>query len=239
MYLCTELQKWPATAPDRNVSSLALPWAAVREHVSPSDLDGRALTGAMHTAGCELRAVLLTPLTCLDLAAFERQTDDAYMQMQISERLGAELAIITSAHRGPAGREVLADAITRLAALADRMDLRLCLMNALGSAAEQAGDIHHILDRADSTSLMFCLDTLAWRRSIQNPTDALLSFANDLAAVRLADGTQSTTCPPGSGRGQVDDTLAALRDAGFVGPIIVDEQYTASFVTRYGSFLGE
>ncbi len=215
---------------------LVLPWSAVRRYVTRHDLDGQALHAALRGSGWTLAGVELDPLSGLDAAGFERETDDAYMQMQIAERIGAPLAILASAHAGLAGADIMADAVTRLAALAERMDVRLCLRNAADSAAEQVDALRRIFDRAESPALGLCLDNLACVQAVQNPADAVLAFADRLAAVRLRDEMRERACAPGSGRGHVAATLAALADEGFAGPVIVDAAWAVDVAERFADY---
>lgn len=227
MYLCAYLNEWSVEAgaalPD-SVKYVTLPWGVVRRAVGSRDIDGRTLRGELITCGLDLAVIELSPLTCLDAAGFERQTDDAYMQMQIAERLGAPLTILASGHEGRLGFGMMADAVTRLAALAERMAVRLVLRNANGSALEQADDVHELLRRSGNSKLGVCLDNAAFSAAAVNPADMVLRFRSRLAAVRLGD----------AGKSHIGATLDALSEENYRGPLIVDadKMYTAEQALR-------
>jgi sugar phosphate isomerase/epimerase len=191
---------------------VALPWAVIRQVVGPHDIDGRTLRGELITCGLDLAVVELAPLTCLDTATIEREIDEAYMQMQIAERLGTPLAVLASAHEGPVGFAMMADAVTRLAALAERMAVRLLVRNGLGSAIEQAEDMHELLRRCGDAKLGVCLDNAAFGKAAVNPADMVLRFRGRLAAVRLGDADGD----------HLSATLDALTEEDYRGPLIID-----------------
>jgi sugar phosphate isomerase/epimerase len=229
MYLCAELAQWSReeaeSLPD-SVRFVTLPWAVIRRHVGPHDLDGRRFRNELISCGLDVAAVELPSLTALDEPTFERETDDAYMQMQIVERLGAPLAIIASGHERSAGFAMMVDAMTRLAALAERMALRLAVRNAVGTALAQAQDVHELLHRSGAPKLGLCLDHGAFRKAVENPADMVLRFRNRLAAVRLAGWRGS----------HLEATLEALAEESYRGPLIVEasEIYAAeAIVARY------
>jgi sugar phosphate isomerase/epimerase len=202
--------------------------------MSAHDLSGVALRDSLQAASACLECVELPPLTCLDQPSFERETDDAYMRLQIVERLGAALAIIASAHEGEAGFDLTVDALTRLTALAERMDVRLAVRNVCGSALEQPEALHELFRRVGSNDLGLCLDALEFAQSVVNPAEAVTAFADRVAAACLpAHAVPNLRLTESALRA----TLTALRAENFSGPIIVEARDATVFQTRFGKLL--
>jgi sugar phosphate isomerase/epimerase len=238
MHVCVLHSEWPpngvAAASAKGVANAALPWEVVARHVSPHDLTAAGLRGALQGAGLELECVELPPLTCLDAATFERETDDTYMRLQVVERVGAPLAIIASGHEGEIGFNMMADAITRLAALAERMDVRLVVRNVSGSALERPESVLELLRRAGVPGLGVCFDAIAFSQALVNPADTVLAFAGRLAAV----------CVPARAvpilrvtEASIRATLNTLADEKYDGPVIVESGEVDYFFARFGELL--
>lgn len=212
MKLCAWYDDWPATNdPLRPAGArdVALPWSAVAHYVSHRDVSGAALTTLLTNAGVTLSAVELPPLTCLSEATFEQETDDSYMRMQIVERLGAPLAIVASGHAGEVGLPMMRDALTRLAALAERMDLRLLVRNTSGSALATPEALDELFREVNSPALGFCLDVGECDRAVINPAELVLRYADGLSAVVAPDASAAGTRAPDAHFGAVVEELSA------------------------------
>ena len=219
------------------VIQLALPWSAVAEYVSPADLDGNSLRDKLDRIHHRLVCVILPPLTCQNAQSFEQQTDDAYMQMQIAQRLEAHAVVIFSAHDEPGDMECLTDAVGRLAALAERMPLTLLLRNQRSTALEQPEAMAAILRAADSPALGVCLDNLEYHRAAINPADAVLRFANLIQVAWIRDARSGQPCAPGDGMGHVDATLAALAEECPESRVFVEAEHLAATKARFADVL--
>ncbi|HRX86071.1 MAG TPA: TIM barrel protein [Phycisphaerae bacterium] len=233
MHLSILHTTWPPAASVR-ATSITLPWDAVAAHVSHRDVSGDTFRSALRNAGCSLECIELPPLTCLDAETFERETDDAYMRLQIAERVGAPLAIIASAHEGEAGFEMTVDALTRLTALAERMDVRLVVRNACGSALEQPAALHELLRRIHSPDLAICVDALEFAQALVNPADAALSFSQYTAAVCLPARPVPNLRVTATA---IRTTLTTLAEEDFTGPVIVEAREAAEFQAQFQDLL--
>lgn len=236
MHLSILHSAWPPpkTAASARTATVTLPWSALAAHVAPDDLSAVALRAALATAGTGLECVELPPLAALADDDFERETDDTYMRLQIVERIGAPIAVIASGHEGSAGFDMLADALTRLAALAERMDVRFAVRNVCGSAVETPDALHALLRRVNSPDLGVCLDALEFAQALVNPADAVLSFSGRLAAVCLPAQPVPNLRVTES---NIRATLAELAEEAFAGPIIVEAREGAEFTARFGDLL--
>lgn len=238
MRLCVLHTEWPprvAAEQPETARLVALPWEALARHVSHVDLSGSGLRAALVSRGAQVACVELPPLTCMDAATFERETDDAYMRLQVVERVGAPLAVIASAHEGEAGFDMAADALVRLAALAERMDVTLAVRNVSGSALARPDALLEVLRRADAPALGVCCDILEFSQELVNPAEAVSAFGGRLAAV----------CMPARpiaalrvGEAAIRAALDALIQESFSGPVIVEAHEAAYFMQQFGSLLG-
>ena len=240
MQLGAYLERWPdeaATPFPSSVTSVALAWKGITEHVSGEERSGRSLVELLDARGVILEGVELNPLTCLNGASFERRMEEAQGQMRIVQGLGAASVIISSAPEGSVGFDMTVAALTRLVAQAERMGLKLCLRNVCGSSVEQLEVLHVLLGRAAVPGFGLCLDNVEFQRAAVNPADAVLSFSDRIAMVRLGDELRSSPCAPGRGNAHVGATIEALAAERFEGPLLVDKEWLHAVVDRFGEYL--
>lgn len=235
MHVCVYHERWPPDAapdPVPGVRHVVLPWVAVADHVAPHDLDASGLRAGLDARGVQLAAVELPPLTCLDLETFDSETDETYMRLQILERVGVPLAIIASGHDGAIGLDMTIDALSRLAALAERMDVRLLVRNACGSALEQPDALHLLFHRVASPGLGFCLDALEFAQAVVNASEVVSALSDRLAAVCLPARAVPVLRVTES---SIHALITELATEGFTGPAIIEAREAGHFLERFGS----
>lgn len=229
MHLCADLERWePPVGPwPARVRHVALPWSCVAEHVTHRDASGHALRLSLREAGLALATIELPPLDCLGRDAFERQTEDAYMRMQIADRLGAEAVTLVSAHSGSVGFDAMVDVVRRLAVLAERIGIRVFVRNVNGSSIEQPESVARLLSLVGSSAVAACLDNVEFQRAVANPADAVLVLSGHIGAVRLGDERSGVPCAAGQGAAHVEATVEAMREEAFDGFVLVGGTYLA------------
>ena len=240
MRLVAYLERWPGEAEKPlppSVKCVAVAWKAISAQGPDRDLPGGSLAKWLDARGVTLEGVELSPWTCLDEPSLERQMAEAQAQMRIAQDLGAASVIISSAPEGSVGFDMTVAALTRLAAPAERMGLKLCVRNVCGSAVEQLKALHALLGRAAAPALWLCLDNVEFQRAAVNPADAVLSFSDRIAMVRLGDELRSSPCAPGRGNAHVGATIEALAAERFEGALLVDGDWLHAVMGRFGEYL--
>ena len=229
MYLCAELEGWPADERsvfgrlrDAGVRHVALPWRVVADRRGSDEMSVNAWKAGLNAFDLSIAYLELAPLSCLTEDEFEAQTDGACTQMRVAQGMGAGIVGIASGHEGSIVFEMMVAAVTRLGVLAQRLGLCLCVRNRANSALEQLDALGALFRRAKADGVRLCLDNVEFQRAVVNPADAVMSFHNRLGTVRLRDEQGTAPCPLGQGRGHVQATVEALLTEGFAGPIMVD-----------------
>lgn len=189
------------------LAAVQLAWEQVAR-AATRDADAARLLERLRTASVELIGLDATALDCMDVETFERQTDDAYLQMQAAVRLGTTAVSLAAGPRGPVNFAHVVDGFKRLTVLAERLGVDISVRNRNHSSIEQLDDLHRLFHAVGAANLRLDLDLAEFQSAAVNPADAALSFPRRIARVRV--------CRP-----PLEATLAALRRDGFGGPILV------------------
>ena len=249
MQVCARLKDWTTSSVERidrlvglGVRRLSLPWDNLAQHLSRASLRAEAVVAALADADVALAWVELPTLTCRDDASFEQETDDAYMQMQVAQRSGADGVIIAFGHRSATSSAMATDALKRLATLAERQQVILSVRNVYRSAFEQVDEFHCAFRDVRSEALRLCLDNVEFQRSVVNPADAALAFSGRTSPVLLGDAHNGQPCVLGAGDAHVEPTVKALVEEGYAGDLLIDAAHVESalvFLAAVGALGGD
>lgn len=109
---------------------------------------------------------------------------------------------------------------------AERTDVTLVLENEKDIYGDTPGRVRDLLTTIDSPSLRAVFDPANYLEIGVSPyPDALLQVVEFVDQVHVKDGRmgeRGAIEPPGEGDGRIDETLAALRDRGFTGPVSLE-----------------
>ncbi|NOT01312.1 MAG: TIM barrel protein [Phycisphaerales bacterium] len=192
-----------------------------------SPLDARGFVGGMHVAGLEASRPAAESGSAMD-----SWTDDVYMQMAIAGRLHLSAVSLSAGGTDAASRDCLIDGLTRLCALAERMDLSIALRNRIGSALEQIGDFVRLFARVPSKVLCVDFDPVAFHDACVNPVDAVRAFGSRILAVRAYHHANGQLSPIATSSAESVALIAALRDVVGIDTVLLNADRCADDLPR-------
>lgn len=204
------------------IEAVHLHWEALHRILQKSNLNGLAwdegfaLEGSLPVGGIEV-----TPLTAERDDELDRQTDDIYMQMQVARRLGMSAVSVHGGARSAVAFEYFTAGLTRLALLAERLGLDICLCNRCDTALEQPLDLHRVFAEVQADNLKVDLDAAEFHRSSVNPCEAVWAFQQRVRKARLSDVAAGRHVALGEGEINAAAVADALREVHFAGPILL------------------